>query len=613
MKKRTGSILFVLLFHLSIKAQVNSGDSMALVDLYHSTNGVYWKNNSNWLNGRVSEWAGVKVTNNRVTGLYLVNNQLDGTLPASLGNLTAITDLYLDNNLIKGTIPSSIGDLSALIFLYLSNNKLEGNIPAAIGNATALRELHLQHNKLSGEIPASIKNLESLREVILAYNQLTGSIPERPGGRLVQRLELNDNQFSGSIPAALQNIRDLKIVKLNNNQLTGEIPSGLLSKMCYLVDLSSNHLTGSIPSDLGNNSTLVHVNLSNNELTGQIPSTIGNMTGLQSLELDNNQLSGNIPSSFSSLNRLYRLNLKNNQLSGSIPEGLCDLPNLEFLGLSNNQFTFDGMECIGSKQHSSMFVDYTYENQKKLNLRFADAKISLSAGGSLPNNTYYLYKEDELLTTVKGDSTFTVSEGGKYRVEVTNDKADQLTLYSDIIDVSSSIILPLDWLGFTAMNCSDNVCLRWETANEQNTSHFEVERSIDGSNFTKIGTQASHNTPGEHSYSATDYAPANGLNFYRIKQVDRDGVYSYSSIASIRINSKELLTITPNPANNFIVLNGISKAKTVSIYNMEGKLLNQWSNVNGNQQLNIANLRPGIFIIKVLLNNKEDTYKLVKY
>ena len=613
MKKKIVPIVFVLLFHFSIKAQVNIGDSLALVDLYHSTNGLTWKNNSNWLNSPLSEWFGVKVTNNRVTGLYLVNNQLNGTLPASLGNLTAISDLYLSSNNLNGTIPNSIGDLSALTFLYLNNNKLEGSIPATIGNATILRELHLEHNQLNGEIPVSLKRLRLAVEVVLAYNQLTGSIPVEPGGKLVQRLELNNNQLSGSIPAALQDIFNLKIVKLNNNQLTGEIPSGLLSKICYLVDLSSNQFTGEIPSDLGNNSTMTHVDLSNNGLTGHIPSTIGNMTGLQLLELDSNQLSGNIPLSFSNLNRLYRLNLKNNQLSGSVPEGLCSLPYLEFLGLSNNQFTFDGMECIGSKQHGSIFADYTYEHQKTLNLNFADSKISLSAGGSLPNNTYYLYKEDELLKTVKGDSTFTISEGGKYRVEVSNDKADQLTLYSNAIDVSSSIILPLDWISFTAGNCSGNVCLQWKTANEQNTSHFEIERSTDGSNFTKIGTQASHNTPGEHSYSATDHAPANGLNFYRIKQVDRDAVYSYSSIASIRINSKERLTITPNPANNFIVLNGISKAQTVSIYNMEGKLLNQWSNVNGNQQLNIANLQQGVYIIKVLLNNKEESHKLIKY
>ncbi len=612
MKQKVAIIFFLLLLHFSIKAQVNIGDSLALVDLYHSTNGTAWKNNSNWLNSRVSEWFGVKVTNNRVTGLYLVNNQLNGTLPASLGNLTGISDLYLSSNNLSGTIPGSIGNLTALIFLYLSNNKLEGSIPASIGNATALRELHLGHNKLTGEIPVSLKYLRALREVVLPYNQLTGSIPEEPGGRLMQELELNNNQLSGSIPAALQNIRDLKILKLNNNQLTGEIPTGLIPVVCYLVDLSSNNLTGSIPSDLGSNSTLVHVNLSNNELTGQIPSSLGNMKGLQSLELDSNQLTGSIPSSFNKLNRLVRLNLMNNQLSGGVPDGLCSLPDLQLLELSNNQFTFDGMECVGQQDNTSLFANYTYHDQKTLTLNHNNSELSVTAGGTLANNTYYFYKDSVLVETLKGDSALPVWEGGKYWVEVTNDKADKLTLYSNAIDVSSSIILPLQWLGFTAVNCSGNACLQWETENEQNTSYFEIEKSTDGNNFTKIGTQASYNSPGRHSYNATDHAPVVGSNFYRIKQVDADGTYTYSNIAALRINATGMLTIVPNPANNFIILSGISKAINVSVYNTAGQLLKQWNNVNSNQQLNIANLQQGIYIIKVLQNNGETTHKLVK-
>lgn len=612
MKIKIAFVLFLSLSHFSTKAQVNPGDSLALVDLYHNTNGLRWKNNSNWLNGRVSEWFGIKVTNNRVTGIYLINNHLEGSLPASLGDLTAITDLYLSGNRLSGTIPNSIGNLSALTFLYLSSNKLEGNIPATISKVSALRELHLEHNELTGEIPTSIRSLRELREVVFTHNQLTGTIPAEPGGKQIQRLELNNNLLSGSIPEELQNIRNLRILKLNNNQLTGEIPLGLIPVICYSVDLSSNNLTGSIPSDLGNNSTLVHVNLSNNELTGQIPSTIGNMAGLQSLELDSNQLTGPMPSSLSRLSRLTRLNLMNNQLSGPVPDDLCSLPELQYLQLGNNQFTFDGMECIGQKDNTSIFANYAYQNQKTLTLNHNNSTLSLTAGGNIANNTYYLYKDSVLVETIKGDSSFFVYEGGKYWVEVTNDKADKLTLYSTPVDVSSSIILPLNWLSFTAVNCSGNTCLQWETENEQNTSHFEIEKSTDGKNFIKTETTASYNSPGKHTYHSTDYTPATGINFYRIKQVDLDGTYSYSNIISIRMNPTDRITIVPNPAHNFILLKGISKAISVSVYNTAGQLLNQWNNVNGNQQLNISNLGQGIYIIKVLQADRESTYKLIK-
>ena len=142
------SLIFCLcILCSSLSAQINTGDSLALVELYNSTNGPGWKSNDNWLNGEVDEWYGVSVTNDRVTGLYLVNNQLNGMLPASFGNLTAIINIYLSNNSITGNLQSSIFDLPNLIILHLNNNQIQGSIPVHLGNATTLREVYLDNNK----------------------------------------------------------------------------------------------------------------------------------------------------------------------------------------------------------------------------------------------------------------------------------------------------------------------------------------------------------------------------------------------------------------------------------------------------------------------------------
>ena len=87
-----------IILNYSVSAQINAEDSLALVDLYNSTNGPGWKNNNNWLNKEVREWYGVSVTDKRVTGLALVNNELGGALPSSLGNLSAITGIFLSKN-----------------------------------------------------------------------------------------------------------------------------------------------------------------------------------------------------------------------------------------------------------------------------------------------------------------------------------------------------------------------------------------------------------------------------------------------------------------------------------------------------------------------------------
>src|SRR3954454_14841655 len=135
------SILSCLLFALAVnsfdiaKAQVDVNDSLALVDLYNSTNGPEWFESSNWLTTNpVSTWYGITVSDSRVITINLDANNLSGTLPASIGNLVNLEYLDFWNNQLSGTIPSSIGNLVNLEDLDLTFNHFSGNIPAAIGN-----------------------------------------------------------------------------------------------------------------------------------------------------------------------------------------------------------------------------------------------------------------------------------------------------------------------------------------------------------------------------------------------------------------------------------------------------------------------------------------------
>jgi hypothetical protein len=79
-------------------------DSLALVDLYNSANGPQWLRKTNWLIGRVSTWQGVLVSNNRVVRVQLQSNNLSGTIPESIGNLTALNWLHLYLNNLSGSI-----------------------------------------------------------------------------------------------------------------------------------------------------------------------------------------------------------------------------------------------------------------------------------------------------------------------------------------------------------------------------------------------------------------------------------------------------------------------------------------------------------------------------
>ena len=226
MKQISKLLIAVILFTAispTLKAQVNTQDSLALVDLYDSTNGANWKNNTNWLTtSPLNTWNGIVLdSSGRVSQINLYINNLTGTLPSSIGNLTQLTSISLHINAIGGDIPASIGNLTNLIGLDLGENKFTGTIPDSLANLTKLTQLDLDGNQLTGAIPSWIGNLTNLQDLWLHYNSLSDSIPSSIGNlKGLQYLVLQNNQLSGPIPASFGNLNNLQGLFLQNNKFT---------------------------------------------------------------------------------------------------------------------------------------------------------------------------------------------------------------------------------------------------------------------------------------------------------------------------------------------------------------------------------------------------------
>ena len=258
-------------------------DRAVLEALYHATGGREWYDQINWLTERpLGEWAGVDTdSDGRVVTLDLNENNLAGSIPPELGNLTALERLdfgdgagYPDRMRLSGPIPPELGNLAALKLLDLGSSELSGPIPPELGNLTALIDLFLWNNNLSGPIPPELGNLPALVVLDLATNSLSGSIPPELGNlSALGDLYLGANNLTGPIPPELGDLFALRGLWLGGNNLSGAIPPELANlDSLWDLDLGYNNLSGPIPPELDALILLLNeLDFRGNDLTGVVP------------------------------------------------------------------------------------------------------------------------------------------------------------------------------------------------------------------------------------------------------------------------------------------------------------------------------------------------------
>ncbi len=217
-------------FSCSYVSEIPTLECEALVALFNATDGTNWTNNSGWLESDIPcSWHGVVCSAGHVRLLVMNDNQIIGSIPVELGNLSNLASLVLTDNQLSGSIPVELGDLSNLTTLDLSGNRLRGSIPVELANLSNLINLRLCCNGLSGSIPAELGNLSMLLDLHLGYgNQLSGSIPvELANLSNLKHLTLIGNQLSGNIPVELANLSNLQDLELSDTLLFGPIPQNL--------------------------------------------------------------------------------------------------------------------------------------------------------------------------------------------------------------------------------------------------------------------------------------------------------------------------------------------------------------------------------------------------
>jgi len=139
---------------------------------------------------------------------------------------------------------------------------------------------------------------------------------------------------------------------------------------------------------------------------------------------------------------------------------------------------------------------------------------------------------------------------------------------TSLLITGNSVALPQNLLSFTASKNDNKVTLNFTTTRELQVASFDVERSLNGSSFTKIGTVTGEGGNGQYAY--IDVQPLPSINYYRLKMINQDGGYSYSKIVSIRYDKNASITIFPNPAKDVVNVQLHMPAGTISLQIIDG-------------------------------------------
>lgn len=177
--------------------------------------------------------------------------------------------------------------------------------------------------------------------------------------------------------------------------------------------------------------------------------------------------------------------------------------------------------------------------------------------------------------------------------------------------------LPIVLLDFNAKALENSVNVVWKTAAEINNDYFNVEKSLDGINWTVISTvDGAGNTESISEYGIIDANPVNGIQYYRLKQVDVNGQFEYSSIVPVKFAGlANKINLFPSPATttlNISINNDENAEVVVNIYNSLGQIVMTANTQSSNLSLDIANLTAGVYVVEISCEGETTQSRLIK-
>ncbi|MEM6345371.1 MAG: T9SS type A sorting domain-containing protein [Bacteroidota bacterium] len=273
--------------------------------------------------------------------------------------------------------------------------------------------------------------------------------------------------------------------------------------------------------------------------------------------------------------------------------GPTNLPNVENDGYHRLVITWN---------HLTETMTATFDDIYVVSYTFDPATIFSPTGGPI----YYGFTSSSLYGTAAPVNNHRVSFDGPGSLNA----------------CSAVISLPVELLDFLGDYKQDHVELNWLTATEINNDYFEVQRSVDGKNWEALGNVAGSGTSTEmNNYEYKDYLVSYGTNFYRLKQVDFDGTFSYSNRIEVELPLElARISLFPNPVSEELqvrlLTEGPLSETMYTVFDMTGRIVMNSGYIKVDAwkpefTVPVSELEPGIYIIDVAVG--EDFVKTAKF
>ncbi len=389
-----------------------------------------WCANFKPLEGEAPSFKG----SNNIEEITLYGSDFTGGLPTDgYENLKKLKIINFADCDLTGDFPEGIIYLEKIEKIYLSRNKFdESDFPPGISGLTTLKVLNLASCNLKGTVPVSFwENLINLEDLDLSLNKyLAGYIPNTLNMPDLEEISLHSTSFDDVLPPVFFERLTLTDVNFNNTEIAADIADfDQLVNLVWLGIGNDTNISGTIPSSINNLTKLRHLNISRTSISEPIPRELADIKTFWSLLLDG-------------LNLYY------------IPAELSTLENLFYFGFSDNNLTFEDIYPFSSStfnyfrynpQNDFALPDETVNVPEGDELRY-DCGIDQSIDNDYGTNHYKWQKWDgSNFVDIPGQTTrelvitsMASTDEGRYRAVVTNDVLDELTLYSEPLEVTLS-------------------------------------------------------------------------------------------------------------------------------------------------------------------------------